>query len=127
MYWTDLDADRIERANLDGGMVEPLIAGLGSGRSIALDVQPQMRVCTLDLNLRYDAPRPTLDFRFGTVTPATWRVWIMVAEGEPRPIDPADSTPRSADHSFFPDPVSAPWTGPFRDHARDDGGRRDLP
>ena len=38
MYWTDVDTDKIQRANLDGSNVEDLVTGLSDPFGIALDV-----------------------------------------------------------------------------------------
>ena len=39
MYWTDVDTDKIQRANLDGSNVEDLVTtGLGNPDGIALDL-----------------------------------------------------------------------------------------
>jgi hypothetical protein len=37
MYWTDLNAGKIQRANLDGSNVEDLLIGLGNLGGIAID------------------------------------------------------------------------------------------
>ncbi len=37
MYWTDFDADKIQRADLDGANVEDLVTGLTDPFGIALD------------------------------------------------------------------------------------------
>ena len=41
MYWTDIDTDKIQRANLDGSTIEDLVTsadGLGSPSGIALNL-----------------------------------------------------------------------------------------
>ncbi|GAG02470.1 unnamed protein product, partial [marine sediment metagenome] len=38
MYWTDNDAGRIQRANLDGSSIENIIIGLWQPRGIAIDI-----------------------------------------------------------------------------------------
>ena len=38
MYWTDIDTDKIQRANLAGSNVEDLVTGLSIPRGIALDL-----------------------------------------------------------------------------------------
>ena len=38
MYWTDVNTDKIQRANLDGTGVEDLVTGLSSPVGIALDL-----------------------------------------------------------------------------------------
>ena len=36
MYWTDSATDRVQRANLDGSVIEDVVAGLGDPRGIAI-------------------------------------------------------------------------------------------
>ena len=38
MYWTELDSERIRRANLDGSDVETLVSGADNAYGLALDV-----------------------------------------------------------------------------------------